>query len=121
MNGSRPDDRLTEFEDRWREWAATESGITEDQIRATLPASLPLRKKRPVQVALLAVAASLVLVLVGVRSIHYLSGPVGPQQLAEAPTIVHRLDENIVLFISKDSEPVYIMLADVPAGKGDPS
>jgi hypothetical protein len=112
---------LTEFEDRWREWASTESGIDEDRVRAVLPMRLPSRRRRATRVLLLAAAAGLVLAFVGLTTLHLSRGPAGGPLPQERSTIVHHLDDNVVLLIAEDSEPLYIVLADVPAEKGDSS
>ena len=117
MNG--PDDRLTEFEDRWREWASSQPTIDEDQIRAALPVRLPSRRRRRARVILLAAAACVVFALFGVRALYLARSSTSPPPARERSRVVHHLDGNVVLLISRDSEPLYIMLADVPAGKGE--
>jgi hypothetical protein len=112
---------LTEFEDRWREWASAESRIDEERLRASLPMRLPSRRRRATRVILLAAAAGLVLAFVGLTTLHVSRGPVGGPFPQERSTIVHHLDDNVVLLIAEDSEPLYIVLADVPAEKGDSS
>ncbi len=121
MTGTEEEDPLVGIEDKWREWASSESAISDDHLRSTLPVRLPPRRKRRLRFALLAAAASLALVLVGVRVQYFPSNPDDLSQLEGQPSVVHQLDENVVLLISKDTEPLYIVLADIPAGKGDSS
>ncbi len=114
-----PREPLAEFERRWQEWTRREAAIDEDRIRATLPVRLPSRKRRRTRIVLLAAAASLALAVIGVRTSYLWRIPTAAHQFRDTASLVHRLDENVVLFISKDSEPIYIVLADTPAGKGD--
>ncbi len=112
-----PHDPLTEFEDRWREWASTRARIDEDQLRAALPVRLPFPRRSRVRAVVLAVAAGLVLAMIGVGSLYLMRGPASRQPPLERPKIVHRLDNNVVLLIAKDSAPVYVVLTRVPARK----
>ena len=110
---------MAEFEEDWREWAGAEPRIDEQQIRIALPDRLSFGMRRRNRTALLAAAAALVLAAVGLITGRMGREAADPTRLADAPAIVHPLDENVVLFISKDTEPVYIVLAEVPAGRGD--
>ncbi len=110
-------DPLEGFEEQLRRWASTPPSIHEDELRQMLPDRLHWRFRRPMRRRLFAAAATLVFATTGIVLMQRSTRPM--PNLGTNHTVVHPVDESVVLFISKDSEPVYIVLAE--AGRGDRS
>lgn len=121
MKPSNDDRRQARLEEQWRAWVESEPRLDEDALRAALPFRLPPRRRRRLPIVLLAAAASVVLAVLALRVGHLLDRPGASGSSTSRPALVHRLDSHVVLFVSKDSEPLYIVLADDSAGTGDRS
>jgi hypothetical protein len=109
-------DLVPELKERWREWSQLEPAIGEEQLRRNLLDRIPDRRPRPrARLALVAVAASLLAVLIGVESTR--RPPSLP--IVEGPTeIVHETGENVILVLREGAEPLYV-LTEPPKETGE--
>ena len=98
-------DLVPELEERWREWSQLEPGIGEEQLRRNLLARIPDRRSRPrARLALVAAAASLLAVLIGLESTR--RPPTRP--IAEGSAVVHETGDNVILILREGGDPIYI-------------
>jgi hypothetical protein len=105
MDGKR-DDFSPEIEERWREWSRTEPAIDEDQLRRNILARIPERRRQPrVRLVLLAAAASLLAVFLGIESNRHTGAP----QPAQSTAIVHETDRGVILILREGKEPIYVL------------
>ncbi len=93
-----------ELERQWREWASTEPAIDERQLRRNLLQRIPERKSRMrSQLVLVAAAASLLAILIGVENFRH---PRPPAHSDDA--MVHETGSNVILVLREGGEPIYI-------------
>ena len=93
-----------ELETQWREWASTEPAIDERQLRRNLLARIPDRTPRTrSRLVLVAAAASLLAVLIGLENTRQPRQPV-----ITDGEIVHETGANVILVLREGSEPIYI-------------
>jgi len=93
------------LEERWREWSQLEPAIGEEQLRRNLLERIPERRPRPrARLVLVAVAASLLAVLIGVETNRQSEDPVIVTQTA----VVHETGDNVILVLRENSDPIYI-------------
>ena len=106
MMDGKPKGDSPEIEERWREWSRSEPGIDEDQLRRNLLARIPERRPRHrVRLVLVAAAASLLAVLVGIESNRHTVAP----QPAQSTAIVHETDRGVILILREGKEPIYVL------------
>ena len=93
-----------ELERQWREWASTEPAIDERQLRRNLMHRIPDRKSRTrSQLVLVAAAASLLAILIGVENTRH------PRPPAHSDgAVVHETGANVILVLREGGEPIYI-------------
>lgn len=107
MMDGKPNDHSPEIEERWREWSRSEPAIDEDQLRRNLLARIPVRRHQPrVRLVLVAAAASLVAVLIGLETIRPPSDPV----VSEVPAVVHKPGDNVILVLREGGDPIYVLV-----------
>ena len=100
----RDHDLPPELETQWREWASTEPAIDERQLRRNLLARIPERRHRTrSRLVLLAAAASLLAVLIGLENTRQPRLPV-----ISDSEIVHETGANVILVLREGGEPIYI-------------
>lgn len=93
-----------ELERQWREWASTEPSIDEQQLRRNLLARIPDRRPRArSRLVLVAAAASLLAVLIGLENTRQPRQPV-----ALNGEIVHETGSNVILVLREGGDPIYI-------------
>ena len=93
-----------ELETQWREWASTEPSIDERQLRRNLLARIPERRNRTrSRLVLVAAAASLLAVLIGLENIRQPRLPV-----ISDSEIVHETGANVILVLREGGEPIYV-------------
>ena len=100
-------DLSPEPEERWRERAPLEPAIGEEQLRRNLLERIPDRRPRPrVRLALVAAAASLLAVLIGIESTRRPPSP----PIVERPTeVVHETGNNVILVLREGADPLYVL------------
>ena len=93
-----------ELERRWREWASTEPAIDEQQLRRNLMQRILERKPSTrSQLVLVAAAASLLAILIGVESSRHPRPPAFSDG-----AVVHETGSNVILVLREGGEPIYI-------------
>jgi hypothetical protein len=93
-----------ELERQWREWASAEPGIDEHQLKRNLLQRIPDRNPRTrTQMVLVAAAASLLAVLIGVENTRNPQPPVPSDGV-----VVHETGSNVILVLREGGEPIYI-------------
>jgi hypothetical protein len=93
-----------ELDRQLREWASTEPAIDEQQLRRNLLERIPDRKFRTSsRVVLLAAAASLLAVLIGLENTRQ-----PPQPGVAGGEVVHETGANVILVLREGGEPIYI-------------
>jgi len=106
MMDGKPNDDSPEIEERWREWSLSEPAIDEAQLRRNLLARIPERRPRHrVRLVLVAAAASLLAVLVGIESNRHTGAP----QPVQSTAIVHETDRGVILILREGKEPIYVL------------
>lgn len=97
-------DRTSKFERQWREWANAESDLDGAQVKRNILDRIPdTRFSRRRRLVLVAAAASLLAVFIGVRS-----GRTPPEVRNLEGSIVCETGTNVVLVLREGSEPIYI-------------
>ncbi len=92
------------LEQQWREWASTEPAIDERQLKRNLLQRIPDRKSRTrSRLVLVAAAASLLAVLIGVENTRHSR----PPAFADGD-VVHETGTNVILVLREGGEPIYI-------------
>ena len=93
-----------ELEAQWRDWASTEPSIDDGQLRRNLLARIPDRRPRTrSRLVLLAAAASLLAVLIGLENTRQPRLPV-----ISDSEIVHETGANVILVLREGGEPIYV-------------
>ena len=93
-----------EMEAQWREWADTEPAFDEHQLRRNLLARIPDRRPRPhARLVLVAAAASLLALVIGVETVRQPQPPT-----ASSDAVVHETGSNVILVLREGSEPIYL-------------
>jgi hypothetical protein len=113
----REDRELLEIQNRLREWSESEPSLSEVDLRRKLPARL--RDRRParrLRVALVAAAAAMVAVLVGVQATRQPA----PRRTVEAPEVIYDTGENVILVLRNDGVPMYVVKDVRETGGGTP-
>ena len=109
-------DLAPELEERWQEWSQLEPAIGEEQLRRNLLDRIPDRRPRPrARLALVAAAASLLAVLIGLESTR--RPP--PPPVAEGPAVVHETGENVILILRENKTPIYVLTGPTADGEGE--
>ena len=112
-NGNNP---APELEERWREWSQIEPAIDEGQLRRNLLDRIPDRRPRlRARLALVAAAASLLAVLIGLESTRR---PPPPSN-AEGPPVVHETGDNVILILREGKSPIYVLTGPTADGEGE--
>ena len=92
------------LEQQWREWVGTEPSLDEQQIKRNLLDRMPDRRSRPrTRLVLLAAAASLLAVLIGIESSRRPRGTIATEE-----SVVHETGANVILVLREGNEPIYI-------------
>jgi ferric-dicitrate binding protein FerR (iron transport regulator) len=90
---------------QWREWASTEPAIDERQLKRNLLERIPGRRYRTrSRLVLIAAAASLLAVLIGLENTRH-----PRQQLRADYEVVHETGANVILVLREGGEPIYIV------------
>ena len=93
-----------ELERQWREWALTEPAIDERQLKRNLLQRIPDRSFRTrSRLVLVAAAASILAVLIGIESFRNPRPPAFPDD-----AVVHETGANVILVLREGGEPIYI-------------
>ena len=93
-----------ELEAQWRDWASTEPSIDERQLRRNLLARIPDRRRRTrSRLVLVAAAASLLAVLIGLENTRQ-----PRQSVISDSEIVHETGANVILVLREGGEPIYV-------------
>ena len=92
------------LEEAWREWSTAEPDIDEIQLKRNLLAKIPDRMPRTrSRLVLVAAAASLLAVLIGLENSRQ------PQQpVFSGAEIVHETGANVILVLREGAEPIYV-------------
>jgi len=99
-------DLSPEIEERWREWSQTEPAIDGQQLRRNLLNRIPDRRPRPrVRLALVAAAASLLAVLIGLETTR---SPI--PMIAEEQAVVYESTDNVILVLQEGGDPIYVLV-----------
>jgi hypothetical protein len=104
-----------ELERQWRQWASTEPTIDEQQLKRNLMERIAERRLGTrSRLVLLAAAASLLAVFIGLESTHRPR----PEVVATG-TAVHETGANVILVVRESGEPIYIATetSKKPAGE----
>lgn len=109
-------DLVPELEERWREWSQLEPAIGEEQLRRNLLERIPDRRPRPrARLALVAAAASLLAVLIGIESTRRPPSP----PIVEGPMeVVHETGKNVILVLREGGDPIYLAVDSSQGMKG---
>lgn len=103
------------FETQWKDWASSEPRIDETQLKRQLRQSLPDRyPRRKIRLVLVAAAASLLAVMVGIESFRRPPAPATGDESA-----VHETGSNVILVVREGMEPIYIATERSKGGKGE--
>ena len=103
------------LEKQWRKWAETEPAIDERQLRRNLLQRIPDRRPRPSgRLVLVAAAASLIALVIGVETIRR---PQPPTISSEA--IVHETGSNVILVLREGGEPIYLATESTSTRNGE--
>jgi hypothetical protein len=103
MNDRNPD-LPPELQRQWREWASTEPAIDEQQLKRNLLSRIPDNRPRTrTRLVLVAAAASLLAVLIGLESTRRPQPPVNLNG-----EIVHETGSNVILVLREGGEPIYV-------------
>jgi hypothetical protein len=114
MMDEKQNDLTPEIEERWREWSRTEPAIHEDQLRRNLLARIPDRRpQRRVQLVLVAAAASLLAVLIGLETTR---SPV--PVIVEEQAVIYEPADNVILVLREGKNPIYVLTDPAPKGEG---
>ena len=114
MKNDRDHDLPPGLEEEWREWAATDPALDEIQLKRTLLEKIPDRRKRPgPRLVLVAAAASLLAMIIGIESVRR------PAVIATHETAVHETGANVILVLREGNEPIYIATETSNAGMGE--
>ena len=109
-------DLVPELEERWQEWSQLEPAIGEEQLRRNLLDRIPDRRPRPrARLALVAVAASLLAVLIGVESTR--RPPV--HEIVDEAAVIHEAGKNVILILREDKNPIYVLTGPTADGEGE--
>lgn len=115
MKNDRDRDLPPGLEEEWREWAAIDPTLDEIQLKRTLLEKIPDRRKRPApRLVLVAAAASLVIVLIGIETIRHPAISVSPDEWSAA----HEIDEGVVLILREGKEPIYVLTGSTRNDEG---
>ena len=115
MMDEKQNDLTPEIEERWREWSRTEPVIDERQLRRNLLNRIPDRRPRPrVRLVLVAAAASLLAVLIGLETTRVQPDPV----VVEIQEVIHDPGENVILVLREGKNPIYVLTDPAPKGEG---
>ena len=99
----------------WREWASTEPTIDERQLKRYLLERIPDRRPRSRgRLVLVATAASLVAVLIGLETTRRPGDPFVSDDL-----IVHEVGANVILVLREGNEPIYVTTERADDGTGE--
>jgi hypothetical protein len=93
-----------ELERQWREWASTEPSIDEQQLKRNLLSRIP--GKRPQtrsRLVLVAAAASLLAVFIGIETTRQHQPPAGTEE-----ALVYETGPNVILVLREGGEPIYL-------------
>ncbi len=98
-------DLPSDFEQQWREWANADSDLNEAEVRKYLLERIPDRRlSRRSRLVLVAAAASLLAVFIGVRSSWK-----PPEREHLEGSIVHETGSNVVLVLREGKSPIYVL------------
>jgi hypothetical protein len=112
MKNDRNHDLPPGIEDQWREWATIDPAFDEIQLKRALREKIPERRPRPgTRLVLVAAAASLLAMIIGIESIRR---PPGIEVMNEA--VVHDTGANVILVLREGNEPIYIATERSNAG-----
>ena len=104
-----------ELERQWRDWTEAEPSIDEAQLGKNLMGRLPDRRSRHrTRLVLVAAAASLLAVLIGLESTRQPPVPATVEDLG----VVHETGENVILVLREDGDPIYVLLESAAGGRG---
>jgi len=93
-----------ELERRWREWADTEPAIDERQLRRNLLQRIPDHRSRTRgRLVLVAAAASLLALVIGIETIRRPQPPI-----VSGEAMVHETGSNVILVLREGGEPIYV-------------
>ena len=99
-------DLTPEIEERWREWSQTEPAIHEDQLRRNLLARIPdPRPQHKLRFVLVAAAASLLAVLIGLETTR---SPV--PVISQEQAVVYEPADNVILVLQEGGDPIYVLI-----------
>jgi hypothetical protein len=111
----RPRNRGMELEDPWRDWSHSEPSLDEEQLKRALASRISSSRsgvRAPLVVA--AVAASVVLVLVGIDQ--------GGRPQSQPPTVsappVHDPAGDVILILREGKAPIYVLTDPDPRSQG---
>jgi hypothetical protein len=92
------------LEEEWREWAAIDPTLDEIQLKRTLLKKIPDRRKRPgPRLVLVAAAASLLAMIIGIESVRR-----PPTTVVRDVAVVHEAGPNVIIVVREGMEPIYI-------------
>jgi hypothetical protein len=115
MTADRDFDLPHGIEKQWIDWAASEPRIDEAQLRRNLRQGLPDRTpRRKTRLVLVAAAASLLAVIIGIGSSRRPTAPVAMDE-----SVVHETGSNVILVVREGMEPIYIATERSNGGGGE--
>jgi hypothetical protein len=102
--GDRKPELQPELESRWREWADTDPVVDERQLRRNLLQRIPDRRRRATgRLVLVAAAASLLAVLIGIETSRQ-----SPRTVIADEAVVYETGPNVILVLREGGEPIYL-------------
>jgi hypothetical protein len=104
-----------DVQQRWREWAEKEPAIDERQLRRNLLNQIVERRPRTrARLVLVAVAASVLAVLIGFETIRKPPAP----HIAEESAVGYEIDEGVILILREGKEPIYVLTGSTRDDEG---
>jgi hypothetical protein len=110
-------DTRSGVEEQWRDWSLSEPAIDEGKLREDLLRRIPARTlHRRTRLVLVAAAASLLAVLIGLESTRRLHAP---PIAVETPPMVHEAGDGVILILREGKGPIYVLTEPTAKGEGE--
>ena len=107
-----------DLEEQWRRWAQKEPVLDERQLKRNLLDRISDRRSKGLtRLVLVAAAASVVALLIGIESTRQ---PV-PPQVVQTPEVVYETGANVILVLREGADPICVVTESADRVNGDDS